>query len=78
MTWGTQNFRFGGDHSVCSRREPSGVRHRSHRRGRIPVAVIPYTAKHRIWVRDVLVGIAASLGSNLMWSLAQTVVHRLG
>lgn len=42
------------------------------------MAVIPYTAKHRIWVRDVLVGIAASLGSNLMWSLAQTVVHRLG
>ncbi|WP_329177578.1 DUF6408 family protein [Streptomyces sp. NBC_01477] len=42
------------------------------------MAVVEYTTKHRIWVRDVLVGIAAGLGSNLMWVLAQTVVHRLG
>ncbi|WP_431042438.1 DUF6408 family protein [Streptomyces sp. P1-3] len=42
------------------------------------MAAVEYTPKHRVWVRDVLVGIAASLGSNLMWALAQAVVHRLG
>ncbi|MFJ6899187.1 DUF6408 family protein [Streptomyces hokutonensis] len=42
------------------------------------MAAVEYTPKHRIWVRDVLVGITASLGSNLMWALAQAVVHHLG
>lgn len=42
------------------------------------MAVVKYTVKHRIWVRDVLVNIAAGLGSNLVWSLAQIAVHRLG
>ncbi|MFI0237270.1 DUF6408 family protein [Streptomyces sp. NPDC016845] len=42
------------------------------------MVAIEYMPKHRTWVRDVLVGIAASLGSNLTWALAQVVVHRLG
>ncbi|MFE4971836.1 DUF6408 family protein [Kitasatospora sp. NPDC056651] len=42
------------------------------------MAVVEYTSKRRSWVRDVLVGIAASLGSNLMWELAQVVLRRLG
>ncbi|WP_234392085.1 DUF6408 family protein [Streptomyces sp. WM6378] len=42
------------------------------------MASVEYTCKHRTWVRDVLVGIAASLGSDLMYVLAQAVVHRLG
>ncbi|MFJ3708762.1 MULTISPECIES: DUF6408 family protein [unclassified Streptomyces] len=42
------------------------------------MAAVEYTPTHRIWVRDVLVSIVASLGSNLIWALAQAVVHRLG
>lgn len=42
------------------------------------MAAVEYTPQRRTWVRDVLVGITASLGSNLMWELAQIVVHRLG
>lgn len=42
------------------------------------MAAVEYTPKRRIWVRDVLVGIAASFGSNMVWMLAQAVVHRLG
>ncbi|WP_344527405.1 DUF6408 family protein [Streptomyces albiaxialis] len=42
------------------------------------MTAVEYTPKHRSWVRDVLVGLTASLGSNLMWELAQAVVHRLG
>ncbi|MFD8594607.1 DUF6408 family protein [Kitasatospora sp. NPDC059646] len=42
------------------------------------MAVVEYTRKHRSWIRDVLVGIAAGLGSNLAWALALIVVHRLG
>ncbi|MGW0736221.1 DUF6408 family protein [Streptomyces sp. NPDC002851] len=42
------------------------------------MAAVEYTPKNRIWVRDVLVGITAGLGSNLMWVLVQAVVHRLG
>ncbi|WP_289735814.1 DUF6408 family protein [Streptomyces macrolidinus] len=42
------------------------------------MAAVEYARTHRVWVRDVLVGIMASLGSNLMWALAQAVVHRLG
>ncbi len=42
------------------------------------MAAVEYTPKRRSWVRDVLVGISASLGSNLLWELAQAVVHRLG
>ncbi|WP_331478598.1 DUF6408 family protein [Streptomyces rubrogriseus] len=60
---------------------PAGAirrRHRSNRRGRIPVVAVEYTPKRRTWVRDVLVGIVASIGSNLAWTLAQFVVHRLG
>ncbi|MFJ5738419.1 DUF6408 family protein [Streptomyces microflavus] len=60
---------------------PAGAirrRHRSHRGGHIPVVAVEYRPKRRTWVRDVLVGIVASLGSNLAWALAQVVVHRLG
>lgn len=42
------------------------------------MAAVEYTPKPRTWVRDVLVGITASLGSNLMWALAQAVMHHLG
>jgi hypothetical protein len=42
------------------------------------VSTVEYTPKHRTWVRDVLIGITTSLGSNLAWALAQVVVHRLG
>ncbi|WP_233289008.1 DUF6408 family protein [Kitasatospora sp. MBT63] len=42
------------------------------------MATVKYTPKQRTWVRDVLVGITTSLGSNLLWMLAQAVVHRLG
>lgn len=42
------------------------------------MAAVEHTPKRRIWVREVLVGIMASLGSNLMWELAQAAVHRLG
>ncbi|WP_240929963.1 DUF6408 family protein [Streptomyces coryli] len=42
------------------------------------MAAVEYTSKHRNWVRDVLVGITVGLGSNLLWVLAQAVVHRLG
>ncbi|MFJ2812096.1 DUF6408 family protein [Streptomyces sp. NPDC087294] len=42
------------------------------------MASVEYTRKNRMWVRDVLVGITAGFGSNLMWELAQAVVHRLG
>lgn len=42
------------------------------------MATVEHTPRHRVWVRDVLVGAMASLGSNLMWALAQAVVHRLG
>lgn len=42
------------------------------------MASAEYMPKPRTWVRDVLVGIMASLGSNLMWALAQAIVHRLG
>ncbi len=60
---------------------PAGAirrRHQSNRRGRIPVVAVEYMPKPRTWVRDVLVGIVASLSSNLAWALAQFVVHRLG
>jgi len=42
------------------------------------MATVEYMPKRRVWVRDVLVGVMASLGSNLMWALTQAVVHRLG
>ncbi|MEU3375159.1 DUF6408 family protein [Streptomyces sp. NPDC006660] len=42
------------------------------------MAAVEHTPKRRIWVRDVLVGIAVSLGSNLICALTQAVVHRLG
>ncbi|MET8542628.1 DUF6408 family protein [Kitasatospora sp. NPDC004799] len=42
------------------------------------MAVVEYTPKRRSWVRDVLVGISAGFGSNLMWELAQVVLRRLG
>ncbi|WP_256861063.1 DUF6408 family protein [Streptomyces tsukubensis] len=42
------------------------------------MANVEYTPKHRTCIRDVLVGISASLGSNLLWMLAQDVMHRLG
>ncbi|WP_280524905.1 DUF6408 family protein [Streptomyces rubrogriseus] len=42
------------------------------------MVAVEYTPKRRTWVRDVLVGIVASIGSNLAWTLAQFVVHRLG
>ncbi|MFG3495079.1 DUF6408 family protein [Streptomyces sp. NPDC047928] len=37
-----------------------------------------YTRKHRTWVRDVLLGITAGLGTNLVWLLVQAAAHRLG
>ncbi|GAA4783580.1 hypothetical protein GCM10023220_03330 [Streptomyces ziwulingensis] len=61
-----------------SRREPSGAVTGHNQRGRIPMAAVEYTPKRHTWVRDVLVGITAGLGSNLMWALAQLMVHRLG
>ncbi|GAA2361039.1 hypothetical protein GCM10010417_19930 [Streptomyces carpaticus] len=61
-----------------SRREPSGAVTGYDRRDAFPMATNEYTPKPRIWFRDVLVGITAGLGSNLMWALAQAVVHRLG
>ncbi|WP_240434679.1 DUF6408 family protein [Streptomyces sp. YIM 130001] len=42
------------------------------------MVAVEYMPKRRTWVRDVLVGIAASLGSNLTWALAQFVMHCLG
>ncbi|MFF0388786.1 DUF6408 family protein [Kitasatospora sp. NPDC004615] len=42
------------------------------------MAIVEYTRKHHSWIRDVLVGIAASIGSNLLWTLVLIVVHRLG
>ncbi|WP_237773407.1 MULTISPECIES: DUF6408 family protein [Streptomyces] len=42
------------------------------------MAAVEYTPKRRTWIRDVLIGIAASLGSNLVWALAQAAVNRLG
>ncbi|MGV9338563.1 DUF6408 family protein [Streptomyces sp. NPDC003688] len=42
------------------------------------MAAVEYTPKHRTWLRDVLVGVTAGFGSNLMWLLVQIVVHRLG
>ncbi|WP_279616357.1 DUF6408 family protein [Streptomyces atriruber] len=42
------------------------------------MVAVEYMRKRRTWVRDVLIGIVASLGSNLAWALAQFVVHRLG
>ncbi|GHE77334.1 hypothetical protein GCM10018785_51990 [Streptomyces longispororuber] len=42
------------------------------------MAVVEYTPKRRMWVREVLVGITAGFGSNLVWALVQAVVHRLG
>ncbi|MFF0741353.1 DUF6408 family protein [Streptomyces sp. NPDC004111] len=42
------------------------------------MTAVEYTPKRRTWVRDVLVGVAAGFGSNLMWALAQVVVHCLG
>ncbi|MFF1481831.1 DUF6408 family protein [Streptomyces sp. NPDC058301] len=42
------------------------------------MAAVEYTPRRRMWVRDVLVGVMAGFGSNLMWTLAQAVVHRLG
>ncbi|WP_274598822.1 DUF6408 family protein [Streptomyces albus subsp. chlorinus] len=42
------------------------------------MVAVEYTTKHRTWVRDVLVGVAAGFGSNLTWVLVQAVVHRLG
>lgn len=42
------------------------------------MAAVEYMPKRRTWVRDVVIGIMASLGSNLAWALAQVVVHRLG
>ncbi|MGW8453319.1 DUF6408 family protein [Streptomyces niveus] len=42
------------------------------------MAAVEYMPKRRTWIRDVLVGITTSLGSNLAWALAQVVVHRLG
>ncbi|GAA0499081.1 hypothetical protein GCM10010361_75790 [Streptomyces olivaceiscleroticus] len=49
-----------------------------NRRGHVSMAAVEYAPKHRSWVRDVLVGITAGFGSNLMWVLAQAMVHRLG
>ncbi|WP_256387280.1 DUF6408 family protein [Kitasatospora sp. MMS16-BH015] len=42
------------------------------------MASVEHKTKRHSWVSDVLVGIAASFGSNLLWTLAQIVVHRLG
>ncbi|MFG2147601.1 DUF6408 family protein [Streptomyces sp. NPDC048696] len=42
------------------------------------MAVVEYTPERRTWIHDALVGLTVSLGSNLMWALAQLVVHRLG
>ncbi|MER7413931.1 MULTISPECIES: hypothetical protein [Streptomyces] len=45
------------------------------------MATVEYTPKRHVWarwVRDVLVGITVTFGSQLMWALAQAVVHRLG
>ncbi|MFJ5608263.1 DUF6408 family protein [Streptomyces sp. NPDC093221] len=42
------------------------------------MAVVERKPKHRIWVREVLMGIAVSVGSNLLWMLVQAAVHRLG
>ncbi|MER5883439.1 DUF6408 family protein [Streptomyces sp. NPDC001941] len=42
------------------------------------MSVVEYTPKRRNWYRDVLVGIAGGFGSNLLWAVAQVVVHRLG
>ncbi|MGW4381120.1 DUF6408 family protein [Kitasatospora sp. NPDC004531] len=42
------------------------------------MAIVEYMHKHRSWIRDVLVGIAASIGSNLLWALVLIAVHRLG
>ncbi|MFE3942956.1 DUF6408 family protein [Streptomyces sp. NPDC059118] len=37
-----------------------------------------YTPARRIWVRDVLIGVAASLGSDLVRNAVQAVAHLLG
>ncbi|WP_369333349.1 DUF6408 family protein [Streptomyces zhaozhouensis] len=42
------------------------------------MVAVEYTPKRPNWFRDVLIGITASLGSNLTWALVQFVVHRLG
>ncbi|MFC8511394.1 DUF6408 family protein [Streptomyces sp. NPDC057411] len=42
------------------------------------MAAVEHLPKPRTWVRDVLVGVTAGFGSNLMWALVQAVVHRLG
>lgn len=37
-----------------------------------------YTPARRTWVRDILIGVAAGLGSDLVWNAVQAAAHLLG
>ncbi|MCX5108403.1 hypothetical protein OOK13_07650 [Streptomyces sp. NBC_00378] len=37
-----------------------------------------YTPARHTWVRDILIGVAASFGSDLVWNAVQAAAHLLG
>ncbi|MEV0744470.1 DUF6408 family protein [Streptomyces sp. NPDC050273] len=37
-----------------------------------------YTPARRTWVRDILIGVAVSLCSDLVWNAVQAAAHLLG
>ncbi|MFH9007224.1 DUF6408 family protein [Streptomyces afghaniensis] len=39
---------------------------------------VEYTPERRTWLRDILIGVAAGLGSDLVRSIVQAAVHLLG
>ncbi|MFG2519100.1 DUF6408 family protein [Streptomyces sp. NPDC048527] len=42
------------------------------------MASVEYTPKRRTWVRDILVGVAAGLGTDLVRTFMETAAHLLG
>ncbi|MFF0734768.1 DUF6408 family protein [Streptomyces chartreusis] len=39
---------------------------------------VEYTPERRTWVRDIIVGVAAGLGSDLVRTIVQATAHYLG
>ncbi|MFE7661497.1 DUF6408 family protein [Streptomyces celluloflavus] len=40
--------------------------------------VVEYNATHRSWIREIIIGIAVKVGSDLLTDAAHVVAHLLG
>lgn len=46
--------------------------------GKVRMVSMEYTPKRPAWVRDIVIGVTAGLGTNLVWALVKAAARLLG